>query len=190
MLDQKELLEIFRETKVLREGHFKLASGKHTKKQLQCALLVQYPNFNERVCEDLARRFKGVEIDVVVSPAIGGILVGYEVAKCLGVRAVFTERENGKMTLRRGFNIEDDENVLVISDVLITGSAINEVIEVIKERGANLCGVGVLVDRSNGKISFGTRKEALYTTEFETWDPEECPICGAGIPFTKNGTHR
>lgn len=190
MLEQKEILEIFRETKVLREGHFRLTSGKHSKKYMQCAQVLQYPKFTEKLCEDLARRFKGRELHVVVAPAIGGIIIAYEVAKVLGVRALFTEREDGKMTFRRGFDLEDDENVLIVEDVITTGGSVLEVMETVKERGANICGVGVLVDRSAGKVHFGVKKEALLTMEIETWEPEECPLCKEGIPIIKLGNRK
>lgn len=190
MLEQKEILEIFRETKVLREGHFRLTSGKHSKKYMQCAQVLQYPKFTERLCEDLARRFKGQELHVVVAPAIGGILIAYEVAKVLGIRALFTEREEGKMMLRRGFDIEEDENVLVVEDVITTGGSVFEVMETVRERGANVCGVGVLVDRSNGRVHFGVRKEALLSLEIETWDPDDCPLCKEGIPIMKPGSRK
>lgn len=190
MLDQKEILEIFRETKVLREGHFRLTSGKHSRKYMQCALVLQYPKFTERLCEDLARRFKGQEIHAVVAPAIGGIIVAYEIAKVLGIRALFTEREDGKMVFRRGFDLEDDENVLIVEDVITTGGSVFEVMDAVKERGANVCGVGVLLDRSNGKVHFGVKKEALLSMEIETWEAEECPLCKEGIPIVKPGSRK
>lgn len=190
MLEQKEILEIFRETKVLREGHFRLISGKHCQKIMQCAQVLQYPNFTERLCEDLGRRFKGLELHAVVAPAVGGILVAYEIAKVLGIRALFTEREEGKMTFRRGFDLEDDENVLIVEDVITTGGSVFEVMDAVKERGASVCGVGVLVDRSGGKVHFGVHKEALITMEIESWDPEECPLCKEGIPVMKAGNRK
>ncbi|MCL6589215.1 MAG: orotate phosphoribosyltransferase [Firmicutes bacterium] len=190
MLEQKEILGILRETKVLREGHFRLTSGKHSRQYMQCAQVLQYPKFTERLCEDLARRFKGLELHVVVAPAIGGIIIAYEVAKVLGVRALFTEREDGKMTFRRGFDLEDDENVLVVEDVITTGGSVMEVIEAVRERGANVCGVGVLVDRSGGKVHFGVKKEALIAMDIETWEPEECPLCKEGIPIVKPGSRK
>jgi orotate phosphoribosyltransferase len=190
VLEQKEILEIFRETKVLREGHFRLTSGKHSRQYMQCAQVLQYPKFTERLCEDLARRFKGQELHVVVAPAIGGIIVAYEVAKVLGVRALFTEREDGKMTFRRGFDLEDDENVLVVEDVITTGGSVVEVIDAVRERGANVIGVGILVDRSAGKVHFGVKKEALLSMEIETWEPDECPLCKEGVPIVKPGSRR
>ena len=141
MMTSKEIMEVFRETNVLREGHFKLTSGRHSRQYLQCAQVLQYPRFTESLCQELARRFKGEEIDVVIAPAIGGIIIAYEVAKVLGTRSVFAERgEDGKMTIRRGFTIEDDENVLVVEDVITTGGSVNEVIQLVRERGGQCAG--------------------------------------------------
>jgi orotate phosphoribosyltransferase len=190
VLEQKDILEIFRETKVLRDGHFRLTSGRHSRQYMQCAQVLQYPKFTERLCEDLARRFKGQEIHTVVAPAIGGIIVAYEVAKALGIRALFTEREDGKMTFRRGFELEDDENVLVVEDVITTGGSVLEVIEAVRERGADVVGLGVLVDRTGGKIHFGVRKESLITIDIETWAPEECPLCKEGVSIIKPGSRK
>jgi orotate phosphoribosyltransferase len=190
VLEQKEILGILRETKVLREGHFRLTSGKHSRQYMQCAQVLQYPKFTERLCEDLARRFKGQELHVVVAPAIGGIIIAYEVAKVLGVRALFTEREDGKMTFRRGFDLEDDENVLVVEDVITTGGSVMEVIDAVKEKGANISGVGVLVDRSGGKVHFGVKKEALISMDIETWEPDDCPLCKEGVPIIKPGSRK
>ncbi|NLY73958.1 MAG: orotate phosphoribosyltransferase [Firmicutes bacterium] len=189
-MEEKEILEILRETKVLREGHFRLTSGRHSKKYMQCAQVLQYPKFTERLCEELARRFKGHEVHAVVAPAIGGIIIAYEVAKVLGVRALFTEREDGKMTFRRGFELDEDENVLIVEDVITTGGSVQEVMEAVRERGANVCGVGILVNRSVGKVNFGVHTEFLISIEIETWEPEECPLCKEGVPITRPGSRR
>jgi orotate phosphoribosyltransferase len=188
MMTEKEILEIFRETKVLREGHFRLTSGRHSRQYMQCAAVLQYPRFTEVLCQELARRFKGEEIDVVVAPAIGGIIIAYEVAKVLGTRALFTEREEGKMTFRRGFNIEDEENVLVVEDVITTGGSVVEVMQAVRERGGNVRGVGVFVDRSDGKVHFGVKTESLIKMDIQSYDPEECPLCHEGVPVYKPGS--
>ncbi|MGE5557952.1 MAG: orotate phosphoribosyltransferase [Bacillota bacterium] len=190
MLDQKELLSIFRETRVLREGHFRLTSGKHSSVYIQCAQVLQYPKFTELLCDDLARRFKGEEIDVVVAPAIGGIIIAYEVARFLGCRALFTEREDNVMTFRRGFHLEMDENVLVVEDIVTTGGSVMEVIDAVQKKGGFMRGVGVLVDRSGGKVNFGVRTEALYTTDYVTYEPEECPLCKEDVPLIKPGSRK
>lgn len=190
MMTEKDILEIFRETQVLREGHFKLASGRHSRQYMQCAMVLQYPRFTETLCQELARRFKGEEIDVVVAPAIGGIIVAYEVAKLLQTRALFAEREEGKMTFRRGFSIEDEENVLVVEDVISTGGSVTEVIQAVRERGGNVRGVGAFVDRSGGKVNLGVKTEALLTMEFQSYEQENCPLCQEGIPISKTGIRR
>ncbi|MGE5598354.1 MAG: orotate phosphoribosyltransferase [Bacteroidota bacterium] len=187
MLERKEILGILRETKALREGHFRLASGRHSKQSVQISQVIQYPKFLEILCGELARRFKGEEIDTVVAPAVGGILVGYEVAKALGTRCLFTEREEGRMVFRRGFSIEDDENVLVVEDVITTGESVQEVLEAVRERGGTLRGVGLLMDRSGGKVHFGVRTESLIALECQSWEAEECPLCREGVPLAKPG---
>ncbi len=187
MLERKEIMEILRETKVLREGHFRLTNGKHSRQSMQISQVIQYPKFLEVLCEELARRFKGEEIDVVVAPAIGGILVAYEVAKTLGTRCLFAEREEGKMVFRRGFTLEEDENVLVVEDAVTTGDSVQEVLEAVKERGGSVRGVGIVLDRSGGKIHFGVRTEVLLSLECQTWEPEACPLCKEGVPLSKPG---
>ena len=190
MLERKEIMEILRETKVLREGHFRLTNGKHSRQSMQISQVIQYPKFLEVLCEELARRFKGEEIDVVVAPAIGGILVAYEVAKTLGTRCLFTEREEGKMVFRRGFTLEEDENVLVVEDAVTTGDSVQEVLEAVKERGGSVRGVGIVLDRSGGKVHYGVHTEALVSLECQTWEPEECPLCREGVTLGKPGTRK
>ncbi|MGE5551647.1 MAG: orotate phosphoribosyltransferase [Bacteroidota bacterium] len=190
MLERKEIMEILRETKALREGHFRLASGKHSKQSVQVAQVIQYPKFLELLCEELARRFKAEEIDVVVAPAVGGILVAYEVAKLLGTRCLFTEREEGKMVLRRGFSLEDEENVLVVEDIITTGDSVQEVLGLIREKGGFVRGVGILIDRSSAKVHFGVHTESLVAIECQAWEPEQCPLCEEGVPLCKPGVRK
>ncbi len=185
MLDRKEILEILRETKVLREGHFALANGRHARQYFQFAQVLQYPKFTEALCEELARRYKGEEIDVVVASAVSGILVAYEVARSLGTRCVFTEREEGRMVLRRGFDIEEDENVLVVEDMIVTGQSLLEVMAAVRERGGNIRGVGVILDRSGGAFHCGVRTETLIALENQTYDPQDCPLCKEGLLLCK-----
>lgn len=190
MLSEKEIMEIFRETKVWQEGHFLLTSGRHSGQYIQCARVLQYPRFNETLCLELARRFKGEEIDVVAAPAVGGIIIAYEVAKILQTRAVFAERENGKMVFRRGFEIDEDEKVLVVEDVITTGGSVREVIQAVRTTGGDVKGVGVFVNRSGGKANFDTRTEALLTVAIETYSPEECPFCRGDKPLVKPGSRK
>lgn len=190
MLSEKEIMRIFRETKVWQEGHFLLTSGRHSGEYIQCARVLQYPRFTETLCFELAKRFKGEEIDVVAAPAVGGIIIAYEVAKILQTRAIFAERENGKMVFRRGFEIDEDEKVLVVEDVITTGGSVREVIQAVRACGGDIRGAGVFVDRSGGKVSFDTRVEALLNVTIKTYSPEECPLCREQKPLVKPGSRK
>ncbi|NLY88118.1 MAG: orotate phosphoribosyltransferase [Firmicutes bacterium] len=189
-MSEKEIMKIFRETKVWQEGHFLLTSGRHSGEYIQCARVLQYPRFTETLCYDLAKRFKGEEIDVVAAPAVGGIIIAYEVAKILQTRAIFAERENGKMIFRRGFEIDEDEKVLVVEDVITTGGSVREVIQAVRATGGDVRGVGVFVDRSGGKVKLDTRVEALLTVTIKTYSPEECPLCREQKPLLKPGSRK
>ncbi|HHU83143.1 MAG TPA: orotate phosphoribosyltransferase [Firmicutes bacterium] len=189
-MSEKEIMRIFRETKVWQEGHFLLTSGRHSGEYIQCARVLQYPRFTETLCFELAKRFKGEEIDVVAAPAVGGIIIAYEVAKILQTRAIFAERENGKMVFRRGFEIDEDEKVLVVEDVITTGGSVREVIQAVRACGGDIRGAGVFVDRSGGKVSFDTRVEALLNVTIKTYSPEECPLCREQKPLVKPGSRK
>ena len=188
MLTKQEIEDIFRTTGAMLTGHFKLTSGLHSDRYFQCAMVLQHPNRTESLCSELARKFAGENISLVVGPAVGGIIVSYEVGRALGARSLFTERENGVMTLRRGFTIEKGEKVLVVEDVITTGGSVRETIEAVREKGGEVAGVGVLVDRSNGAVNFGVKTEALLTTEVITYQPDVCPLCRQGQPAIKPGS--
>ncbi len=190
MLKQEEILEIFKKSGALMEGHFKLTSGLHSHQYVEKFQVLQWPKYTEALCKEIAKRFKNDNIQVVVGPVTGGILLAHEVAKELGTRAIFTEREEGKMTLRRGFFINPGEKVLIVEDVITTGGSVMEVIEVVKAHKGTLAGVGLLVDRSNGKAEFGVRKEALAVLDIKTYDPSKCPMCEKGVPLTKRGSRK
>jgi orotate phosphoribosyltransferase len=190
-------LQIFRKCGALLSGHFKLSSGLHSGKYLQCALVLQYPNLAEKLCGQLASKFKlqGSEIDAVVSPAIGGIIVGQEVAKFLGCRALFCEREEGKMKLRRGFKIGRGEKVLIVEDVITTGGSVKEIIEIVKAMGGEVKGIGAIVDRSQPSFSaelstLNLPLNNLLKINIETYSPFDCPICKQGIPLEKPGSRQ
>ncbi len=180
MLTRERMIEILEETEVLLRGHFLLTSGKHSGEYMQCAKLLQYPKYAEEIMGDLAKRFKDQEIDMVIGPAVGGIIVAYEMARQLGVKNVFAERENGKMTLRRSFTIPKGAKILVAEDVVTTGGSVREVMEVVKEQGAEVVGVAVVVDRSNGTETFGVPFEAALSVEVKAYDPKDCPMCREG----------
>ncbi len=191
MIDQEQhLLEIFQRTGALLEGHFRLSSGLHSPRYLQCALVLQYPEHAEWVGRALASHFSSERIDAVVAPAIGGIIVAHEAARALGVRAVFTEREAGVMTLRRGFSLKNDEAVLVVEDVITTGGSTRETIDAATRAGGRVVGAGSIVDRSDGAVELGVRRCSLLTLDVPSYDPSECPLCQQNIPVTKPGSRK
>lgn len=190
MLTKEEALEIFIKSKALLNGHFRLTSGRHSSQYMQCAQVLQYPEYAGRLCEDLAEKFKDTQVDMVIGPAMGGILVSYEVARALGVKSIFTERENGVMTLRRGFVINPGDKVLVVEDVVTTGGSVREVIDVVREKGGDIVGVGLLVDRTGGQADFGVKTESILKLEIQSYDPEECPLCKEGQPVVKPGSRQ
>lgn len=187
-MDEKELFHLLKKKGAILEGHFLLSSGLHSPTYLQCAKLLQYPKLTKKLCRELAGRFNGDTIDVVFAPAIGGIIVGYEVAGALNARAIFSERVEGKMVLRRGFKIHKGENVLVIEDVVTTGGSVKEIIQLIEKKCAQIRGVGMIVDRSGGKVDFGVKKIALLTLNIENYPKQSCPLCKKEIPLTYLGT--
>ena len=181
------LLSIFQQTGALLEGHFLLTSGLHSPRYLQCALVLQHPPHAEWIGQQLAARFKA-GVDVVVAPAIGGILVAHETARALGVRALFTERENQAMTLRRGFRLEEGERVLVVEDVVTTGGSTRETVDAVEQAGGTVIGAGSIIDRSGGIADVGVPRSALLTLEVSTYLPEDCPLCQQGTPAVKPGS--
>lgn len=190
-LSDKEVLEIFTKTEALLSGHFLLTSGRHSNQYFQCAKVLQYPKYTEQVCSNIADYFKNIEIDTVIAPAMGGIIVGNEVARQLGKRSIFTEREDKLMTLRRGFSLRPGEKVLVCEDVVTTGGSVFEVIEIVKSFGAEIVGVGFIVDRSNGKVNFGYPQKSTLSVEVISYPPENCPLCKENkIPLVKPGSRK
>lgn len=187
-LDQNKILNIYKESKALLEGHFLLTSGMHSNYYFQCAKVMQYPWYAGMLCKEIADHFQNRQIDVVVAPAMGGIVVGQEIARQLNVRSIFTERVDGAMTLRRGFEIEPEEKVLVAEDVTTTGGSVKEVIELVKESGGNIVGVTALVDRSGGKVNFGYPYFALVQLDVQSYQPGDCPLCEKDLPLVKPGS--
>jgi orotate phosphoribosyltransferase len=192
MMDPNRVLAVFRETGALLEGHFRLTSGLHSPNYFQCARVLQYPQHAEKLCGVIASRFRTVRLDAVIAPALGGIVVGQEVGRQLGVRSMFTERNDGVMQLRRGFEIHNGERVLVCEDVITTGGSVNEVIAIVHSHGGIVAGVGCIVDRSGGKATFdldegGQYVAALYM-DVVTYPPEDCPLCKNGVPVIKPGS--
>ena len=190
VINTEEVMRKFEEAGAIQKGHFKLTSGVHSDIYIQCAQVMQYPEFMNNLCSELGKKFRGEDVDVIVGPAVGAIIMAHVMARVLGpwVRAIFTERENGKMTLRRSFKIKKGEKVLVVEDVTTTGSSVKEVIDIVKERQGKVVGVGALIDRSGGKIDFGVNTQSLLTLDIKTYLPEVCPLCKKGIPAVKPGS--
>ena len=188
-LTQEQSLDCYRKTGAILKGHFKLTSGRHSDTYMQSAKLFIDTKQSEIVCKALAEKLAGEKIDLVVSPAIGGILMGYEVARQLGVPNIFAERENGEMTLRRGFAIEKGTKVVVVEDVVTTGGSVKEVVKLVQSMGADVVAVASLVDRSNGNVDFGVKYVNLISMEVTSYEPDECPLCKEGkIELVKPGS--
>src|ERR671918_356759 len=179
-LTEHETLERYEKRGALLRGHFRLTSGLHSDVYLQSALVLQHPEHAEALGRALADAFRDVGARTVLAPAIGGILVAHEVARALGVRALFTEREQSVMTLRRGFTLERDEPCLVVEDVITTGGSTREVVECVERAGARVVGVGSLIDRSGGAAAFAVPRVALATVTAATFPPDACPPCTNG----------
>lgn len=187
-MTEAQVKELFIRTGAIMEGHFLLTSGLHSPMYVEKFQVLQHPSYTEQLCKAMASRFIEQNIEVVVGPVTGGILLAHEVGKALGTRAIFTERENGKMALRRGFQIAKGERVLIVEDIVTTGGSIKEVVEVVKEHGGIPFGIGMLVDRSGGNANFDeVPYQALLHLDVTTYAPEECPLCKEGISMTKRG---
>jgi orotate phosphoribosyltransferase len=197
MTDRAELLKIFEVAGAVKLGHFELSSGLHSGMYVQCALVLSYPQFAERLGAELAAKFAAERIEAVVSPALGGLIVGQEVARALppvpgsqgGVPAIFVERDGtGTMVMRRGFSLRPGQKVLVVEDVWTTGGSTLEAIRVVQEVGGEVVAVGALIDRSGGKIAFPVRAQALLDLPTASYQPEECPLCREGSKAVKPGS--
>lgn len=188
MLTNEEIIKIFKDNEVMLEGHFLLTSGRHSDKYMQCAKLFTHPKIAEIICGELCEKVVDWNIDLVAGPAVGGIIMAYEMSRQLDVPNIFAERENGKMTFRRGFVVPEGVRVLITEDVVTTGGSVKEVIELIQKSGGVAAGVGSIVDRSNGEVDFGIPFEAVLRTEVISFPPEECPLCAKGIPVVKPGS--
>lgn len=186
----EEVIERFRRTGALLEGHFILSSGLHSTNYLQCALLLQHPAEAARFGQALADQFRDERIETVAAPAIGGLVIGYEVARSLGARFIWTEREAGAMTLRRGFTIRQGESVLVVEDVITTGGSTRETIETLQRAGARVTGAASIIDRSSGRADVGVPRIALATLDVPAIAPAACPACARGEQAIKPGSRK
>ena len=187
------IISVFEKTGAYLKGHFRLTSGLHSPAYLQCALVLQYPVHAESLGRELANGLRAIAgtaaIDIVVSPAVGGLIIGHEVARAVGARFLFTERDaDRKMTLRRGFSCREGETALVVEDVITTGGSTAEVVEVLRAAGVRVLAAGSIIDRSGGTADVGVPRVALETLTVETWDPAGCPLCAQGVPVVKPGS--
>jgi orotate phosphoribosyltransferase len=189
MTDDK-LLDLFRRSGALLEGHFRLTSGLHSPGYLQCALVLQHPQHAETLGRAIAERTRGLGATVVLSPALGGVVIGHEVGRALNVRAIFAERQDGALMLRRGFTLTDRDRVLVVEDVMTTGGSTRETIEVARSAGAQVVGAAAIVDRSGGAARFDAPFVALLEISPPTYQPGDCPLCAQGLPVVKPGSRQ
>jgi orotate phosphoribosyltransferase len=189
-ITDNELKELFKKNKALLNGHFKLSSGLHSDTYFQSALILQSPRDTARVAKELANRVKekNIRVDVVISPAMGGIVIGHAVGRSLGVRSIFTERVDGIVSLRRGFSLSKGEKVLVVEDVITTGLSIKELLEYVRSTGAELVAIVSLVDRSAGTVNFGLPQFSILTLEVKNYTENDCPMCRAGSIAVKPGS--
>lgn len=187
-MTENEILNIFREHSALLEGHFILSSGLHSDRYIQCALVLQHPRAAERLCAELAAKLRHLGASAVAAPALGGVIVAHEVARALGVRALFSERQNGVMTLRRGFCLASGEPTLVVEDVVTTGGSTRETMKCVEEAGGKIVGIGALIDRSGGATDLSLPRAALVTLTVQNYNPADCPLCKSGTPAVKPGS--
>src|SRR5437899_10878639 len=187
-MTRDELLDLFRRSGALLEGHFRLTSGLHSSGYLQCALVLQHPPHAEALGHALGGLTRALRPTVVLSPALGGIVIGQEVARALGVRAIFAERQDGTLMLRRGFTLGESDRVLVVEDVLTTGGSTRETMQVAKASGAHVVGAASIVDRSGGGVAFDVPFHSLLAIDLPTYEPDKCPLCARGLPVVKPGS--
>lgn len=192
MISNERVIEILKEAGVLLEGHFRLTSGRHSNKYLQCAKIFRNTKYSEELCAALAEQFGSEGVEVVIGPAMGAVQMAYEVSRHLKCENFFAEREaDGKMALRRGFEVKPGMKVLLVEDVVTTGGSVKEVLELVKAAGADVVGIGSIVDRTGGKIDFGVPFKAVISVEVESWEPENCPLCKEGkIEVVKPGSRK
>lgn len=189
-MHQEEVLALFKSSKALLEGHFQLTSGLHSERYLQCALVLQNPKHAERLGKALAERLRNLtdSPDFVIAPALGGILVAHEVARAIGIRGLFAERQGGALILRRGFRIEPDERCYVVEDVVTTGGSTRETMEVARKAGGIVLAAGALINRSGGRAELGIPTVALAELDIPNYPPDQCPLCRAGSTAVKPGS--
>jgi len=187
-MTRDEILDVFRRCSALLEGHFRLSSGLHSPGYLQCALVLQHPGHAAALGQDIAAGVAALKPTVVLSPALGGVIIGHEVARALGIRALFAERENAVLTLRRGFRLSERERVVIVEDVLTTGGSTKETMEVARAAGATVVAATAIINRSGGRASLDVPLHALVELPLPTYQPDRCPLCEQGVLLTKPGS--
>jgi len=188
MMTADEIKDMFMRSGALMEGHFKLTSGLHSPQYVNKFNLLSKPEYAAPLLEEMASRWRDKKVEIVVGPAVGGIILSYEIARHLNISGIFLERKKGAMTLSRGFEIKPNQRVLVVEDVVTTGASVKEVCDVVTEAGGDLIGISLMVDRSGGKSSFGIETDSLLTLDLETYDPDNCPLCDNGTALSTLGS--
>ena len=187
-MTQNEIIDLFKKTNVIQTGHFELSSGRHTDTYLQCAQILQYPEYTNKLAAEIAKIWENEDIDLIVGPAIGGIVISYAVASEMGLRNIFSERKNGEMKFRRNLEVKENEKVLIVEDVVTTGGSVREVIELLEKSNADIVGISSLVDRSNGKVEFDYPFKPLVQLKVDSYKKDECKLCEKGISINKPGS--
>lgn len=186
----EDVLTAFRESKALLSGHFELRSGLHSDQYFQCAKVLQDPRLTSRLCAALSELMTsaGIRADTIMAPAMGGLFVGFEIARTLGRKSIFAEKENGRLVLRRGFTVGEGESFIVAEDVITRGGRVQETIDIVRAGGGRVAAVAVLVDRSGGTVDFGAPTFRLLEMTPQVWSPDQCPLCARGIPIEHPGS--
>ena len=187
-MNAEQVLRTFAESNALLDGHFILSSGRHASQYMQSALALQFPVDAQRFGRAIADQFTGHNIETVAAPAIGGLVIGYAVAAALNVRFIWTEREKGVMTVRRGFSFKEGERILVVEDVITTGGSVRECIDALRSAGGNVVAAASIIDRSNGVADVGVSRVSLASLSVESYPADDCPMCDAGTPAVKPGS--
>jgi len=188
-MTREQLIKLLEDIGAIRQGHFELTSGRHSATYIQCALVLQYPNHAEALGRAIAEKFRELGPSCVVSPALGGVIIGHEVARALGVRAIFVERDrSGQMALRRGFDLKPGERVLVVEDVWTTGGSTREAIGVVEQNGGLVVAAGAIIDRSGGRLELNIPARALLELEVPSFEPDDCPLCRTGSSAMRPGS--
>ena len=189
-MNRSEIIDVFKETGALLDGHFILTSGRHSSSYFQCAKVLQHPQYLTQFAEMIAEHFNKEKIDAVISPAIGGVVLGTEVGRILNIRTIFAERKDGDMCIRRGFKIEPGENILIVEDVITTGGSVREVMDQVINHKGVISGVGVMVDRSNGSVVLHPNQFSIIAMEARSYGPDEVPESLSAIPVQKPGSRK